>query len=193
MSHSDENGSDSIPQIDWERLITLLEIYLPKLVKRCELTIDKRFESKFDQNDIVGTVKRTLVKRVRAGTIKICHDEVRFWTLLTTLADRKISNKVRFFTTIKNDIDRQSNNFANLQSLLSREPGPEEATSFVDMLEWLSNRVEPEEMEILHLRLEGKTNREIADTLGVVERTISRKFRVIKEKLEPYYDVLHPQ
>jgi DNA-directed RNA polymerase specialized sigma24 family protein len=57
------------------------------------------------------------------------------------------------------------------------------------MLErWLEALADPDLVQIALLRLEGYTNPEIAEKRGCVERTIERKFALIRDTLTSLFD-----
>jgi RNA polymerase sigma factor (sigma-70 family) len=168
--------------IDVEQLNKLFEAFLPKLIRQAENRIADRYKQKFDGNDIAATVCRTVFRRFKEGKFKF-GDDAELWRLMTTISIRKISNKVRAENTQGRSIDREVDGDPEFQLALSREPSPEDSAQFVDLLERLGQHLDTETMEVLNLRLTGMTAREIADQLGVVERTVTRKLAVIKEEL----------
>lgn len=177
------NQEESTPsEVDLEELNRLFETYLPKLIRQAENRIADRYKQKFDGNDIAATVCRTVFRRFKEGKFKF-GDDAELWRLMTTISLRKISNKVRAENTQGRSIDREVYADPEFQMALSREPSPEASAEFVDLIERLGGRLDAETMAVLNLRLTGMTAREIADQLGVVERTVTRKLAVIREEL----------
>ena len=159
----------------------LFEMYLPKLVRLAESRISGRMKTKFDSADVVGTVCRTVVRRVQEGTFRF-EDDAAFWRLLVTIAKRKISNKVRVFLTQGRSIDKEISEAAN-SILATPEPSPDEAVAFAESLDILLSKLDEQEQQIFLMRIENYKFQEIADRLGVSERTARRKMNLIKEKL----------
>ena len=169
-------------QIDMEQLNKLFETFLPKLIRQAESRIADRYKQKFDGNDIAATVCRTVFRRFKEGKFKF-GDDAELWRLMTTISLRKISNKVRAENTQGRSIDREVYADPEFQLALSREPSPDDSAQFVDLIERLGTKLDEETMAVLNLRLTGATAREIADELGVVERTVTRKLAIIREEL----------
>ena len=171
--------NEDIP--DESELNRLFEMYLPKLVRVADSRISSRMKSKFDSGDVVGTVCRTVVRRFQDGTFRF-EDDAGFWRLLVTIAKRKISNKVRHFSTDGRSIDREISEAAN-SIVTMPEPSPDEAVAFSESLQILMSKLNEQEQQIFMMRIENYQFQEIADKLGVSERTPRRKMDIIKEKL----------
>src|SRR5262249_30440391 len=71
-----------------------------------------------------------------------------------------------------------------LFELLDREPTPEEAVAFLDQLEHFLARLRPDHRRILEMRLQGHSNEEIAQELGIYDRKIRRGLERIREQAE---------
>ena len=68
---------------------------------------------------------------------------------------------------------------------IGREPSPEFAAEVAEECRRLLDELGAEELQAVALaKLEGYSNAEIAVRLGVVERTVERKLRVIRELWE---------
>ncbi len=175
-----EESPISMPDEDLNRLF---ETYLPKLVRMAENRISSRLKSKFDSDDVAGTVFRTVVRRFKEGKFKF-EDDAEFWRLLVTIAKRKISNKVRHFNTQSRSIDGEVSEVAS--AILARpEPGPADAAAFEESLQILLGSLDDQERQIFLMRMEGHDFHEIGDLLvvPVSERTVRRKMKLIREKL----------
>jgi RNA polymerase sigma factor (sigma-70 family) len=168
------------------RLEHLINEFIPSLLICAKNQISDRYSSKFDHEDIAQTVLRSVVRRVNSGKIKIGDDDGQFWPLLLTIMKCKIYNRVRSFKTKKRNINRQTHQVEDFQQAFSREADPQDAACFIELIEWLSARLPPQEMEIIQLKLEGRTIREIAEKLGVVKKTVSRKLRIISKVMQEY-------
>ena len=178
---------DKIADAELDRLF---EMYLPKLLRLAENRIAERFKSKFDSGDIAGTVCRTIVRRISEGKFSF-EDDAGFWRLLVTIAKRKISNKVRHFSTGSRSVDKEISEAAN-SIIKSPEPGPDEAAAFAELLHNLLDQLDEQEQKIFLMRTENHQFQEIADELGVAERTPRRKMKVIKEKLLEIFEKDQP-
>ena len=101
------------------------------------------------------------------------------WGLVATIANNKIKKQVEYYSTLKNDVrkeqpmDRDSDGVSPEPA--STEPTPEEIAQWADTLQVIRGRLNPESFVVLALKLEGLTDQEIADQLGVTRHTISNK------------------
>jgi len=173
----------SLSQQDLDRLF---EEYLPKLIRLAEGRIASRFKGKFDEHDIAGTVCRSAFRRWKEGRF-VFDDDAEFWRLLVTITRRKICNKVRDYNTQSRSIEKEVSEAAN--SILSTpEPDPADAAAFEESLTILASRLDEQEKYVFTLRMEGREYHEIADLLGVSERTVRRKISVIRQRLEGLFD-----
>jgi len=67
--------------------------------------------------------------------------------------------------------------------LMAPEPGPSEAVTFEESLRLVNERLDPQEREVLLMRMEGREYYEIAELLNVSERSIRRKMVVVKGRM----------
>ena len=73
---------------------------------------------------------------------------------------------------------------AGFDSLAAAEPTPESVVALSHLISELMDKLEDDRLrEIAQLRLSGHTNREIAETLQCVERTVERKLARIRHSL----------
>ena len=168
-------------KLDDIELNRLFEKYLSRLIRYSNKRLSPRLKAKFDADDIVGTVWRTIVRRVDQGEFR-AFDDADFWRLLITVAFRKISKKVRRYNTVARSIKDEVANVAS-QIAKSPEPNPEDALAFAESLEILFSKLNDIEQQIFSLRADNLTYQQIADKLMIAERTVKRKMVVIREKL----------
>lgn len=163
----------SEPELD-----RLFETYLPKLVRLADGRISERFKSKFDSDDIAATVCRSVFRRFREGKF-VFDDDAEFWRLLVTIAKRKISNKVRHYSTVRRSVAQEISEVASVL-LEAPEPSAEDVVAFEESLRILNEQLDDERRQVLLLRMEGREYHEIADIMGISERTVRRKMTLIK-------------
>ena len=72
---------------------------------------------------------------------------------------------------------------AGLAAVQAPDPTPERIAELEEQCQILLNSLESEQLRtVARLKLEGHTSNEIADQLGVVERTVERKLRLIRNQ-----------
>lgn len=171
-------NSDSMSDDELNRLF---ETYLPKLIRLADQRISTRVQAKFGSDDVAATVCRSVFRRFKEGKFRF-DDDAGFWRLLVTITKRKISNKVRHFSTQSRSVaDEMSDTAAYI--LTAPEPGPSEAVAFEESLSIVTESLDPQEREVFLLRMEGREYHEIAELLKVSERTVRRKMEVIKFRM----------
>lgn len=168
----------TIPESELNRLF---ETYLPKLVKLADSRIAEWLQKNFGPDDIAATVCKSVFRRFKEGKFRF-DDDAEFWRLLVIITKRKISNKVRHYSTKSRSSELEVSLVAN-EILSLPEPGPDDAAAFRESMKLLTQQLDSQENEVLLLRMDGHEYHEIADRLGVSERTVRRKMDVIRERM----------
>lgn len=107
-------------------------------------------------------------------------DRSALWPLLVAITANKCTDLVRRETRGAGATPDPT----ALQHIISREPAPEFACQLADQLARLFRRLDgtgdPTLRRVAMLRLNGLTHNEIADELGSVRETVSRKLQLIE-------------
>jgi DNA-directed RNA polymerase specialized sigma24 family protein len=148
----------------------------------------------YDDDDVAVSAFHSLFLGVRERRYQLA-DRTDFWRLLLTIAERKISERVRYETRGKRDVRRVAQNSVFLrlpkeqqddgrggvESLAGREPTPEFAAEVGETCEALLALLPNDAYRrIALLRLENHTAEEIAAELDCTRRTVQRKLLVIR-------------
>jgi RNA polymerase sigma-70 factor (ECF subfamily) len=166
---------------DAARLI--VERYVDRLVALARQRLSPRLARRFDPEDVLQSVFRTFFDRAKAGQFHLeGPDDLS--KLLTRITIHKTLRQVAFHRAAKRNPDRETAHAEDepqkLLELLDREPSPEEANVFVDLLDDFLSQLQTQDRQIIELRLQGQTNLEIADRLGVSERKVRRLMERIR-------------
>ena len=166
----------------------LYERYLQKLLNLVGQHLSRKFNPRFDPEDVVQSVFHSMFRRARAGNFTF-QDDSDFWKLLLTIALNKVRNKVRHHQAEKRDPSRES----RVQNVdrpdeyiidrLCHKPTALETVSFADLFTVVLDSLEPREQQLIHYRLEQYTQKEIAQQLNVDERTVRRMFVRIRQRV----------
>jgi RNA polymerase sigma-70 factor (ECF subfamily) len=155
----------------------LFDRYVDQLVAVARRRISQRLASRIDAEDIVQSVFRTFFHRAREGKFHL-EDPDDLCKLLARITVHKTFRQIAFQKRGKRDAGRETAQSDDSQDLLMKllagEPTPEEATAFLDQLEHFLGQLKPQDRRILELRMEGYSNVEIADKLGITDRKIRR-------------------
>jgi RNA polymerase sigma factor (sigma-70 family) len=160
----------------------LVDRYMARLTALARANLSRRLARRLDPEDIVLSAWRSFFVATRGGRIEVPADD-ELWPLLLTLTLRKLRRQVA-----RHEADKRSVNDEGSDPLgpawievVSRDPTPEEAALAADQLESLLQDLSDSDREIVVHRLQGWTNPEIAERLGVSERTIGRAIQRIRE------------
>ena len=170
---------------------TILSHYLPKLIRLAERNLSPQLRRKIDENDIGGTVMRTIIRQAREGVLTIEESE-DFWKLLVAITLNKVRKKARFWKQQKRSISREQELAADgpkmediavdLSAPLN-DPTDDEGQAFAAILEKLSGNLDETCQNVLALKMEGLTHIQIAEKLGVSTRSVTRYVTRIQQEL----------
>ena len=191
---SDEELTDAELVERWragdEQAATILhERYLGKLLNLVGRHLAGKFNSRLDPDDVVQSVFRSIFRLTREGRFEFEGDG-DFWKLLLTMALNKVRNTVRHHQAGKRDPAMESISTSGdgmdgyIVNRLSSQPTIQEIVSFTDMLEQVLKRLDPEQQLLIQYRIEGYTQKEIAEKLSVDDRTVRRMFANIRTRGE---------
>ena len=151
-----------------------------KLLYLVQRNIAARFSSRFDADDIVQSVMRTVFRQAQAGGINVA-DSNELWRLISVIALNKVRNRVKKESAQKNSAARTVSG-SELFPMIA-EPLDQDAVEVADLLEAVSNALDPNAAATLRLLLEERSQDEIAETIGVTTRSVRRYKEMILEQL----------
>jgi RNA polymerase sigma factor (sigma-70 family) len=179
-------GNEAARRI-WER-------YLPRLLTLARRYLDRRIRVLHGEEDVVQSMGRSFFNRVRRGKFDL-GDRDALWALLVAITLNKVRNAADHHFAAKRDVRRkqplpssdESRSDAPHQALIPEadEPTPAEAAALNEALERrLQDLPDPDLRQVALMKLEGYTNREIADALRCGERSVERKLNLIRKRWE---------
>jgi RNA polymerase sigma factor (sigma-70 family) len=154
--------------------------YRQRLCALVEKELGQRFAGREDPEDAVQSALRSLYRGVHAKRFCIDHSSA-LWKLLAQIVRRKVLRHVEHHAAAKRSPQREVQ--AEEDQLTAREPTPAEAAELADLLAQLVSRLEPAEVEILRLRLQGFSKAEIAHEESCTEGTVRYRLERIRELL----------
>jgi DNA-directed RNA polymerase specialized sigma24 family protein len=156
----------------------LWECYFPRVLALAENKLG-HVGGMADAEDVAASVLDSLLQGARAGRFSRLSNRNDLWSLLFAITQQKAVSLLRYHRAKKRSAGAGQ---VGLDELPADEPSPEFAALFEDLVRGLFDRLESVELcRIARLRLEGWTNLEIADQLGVAVRTVERKLRLIEK------------
>ena len=160
-----------------------------RLVGLAGSRLDSTIRQKVGPLDVVQSAMKSFFVRNAAGQFEI-RDWESLWTLLTVITVRKCVRQARRFRCARRDVRREaalrpaSDHSKPRWELASADPTPSQAAVRAETLEQLMTALEPRDRQILGLRLQGYTVREISERVGYAERTVHRVLTHVRSHLE---------
>lgn len=173
----------------------LWEAYFEKLVRLAKRKLDGVALRAADEEDVALSAMDSFYRGLTSKKFEEIADADSLWKLLVTITARKVCARKRLHFAQKRGAGRvrgesiflHAGNDDSLQDggigdVLGNEPTPEFAHNVAENTRELIQSLEDETLKkIVLLTLEGYTNSEIAEKLGVVRRTIERKLKIVRE------------
>lgn len=170
---------------DEEAANALYEQYFAKLMPIVTGHVGQSIQPEFDPEDVLQSAFCTVFRRISKGEFTFGSDR-DVWKLLVTIALNKLRQKVGRATTQKRDIKRklgESDFDGLLAAQLSESPGISEAAEFAELVRRIFGILSEQERLLLQWSMEGYGQLEIADRLGVTDRTVRRMWDRIRARL----------
>jgi RNA polymerase sigma-70 factor (ECF subfamily) len=165
----------------------LFERYSGRLVALARARIGHRLGRRVDPEDVVQSVFRTFFRRAQTGELHV-YDPDHLCALLARITIHKALDQVSFHKAAKRnfnlDADSGSPEHEMIAQVLDREPTPEAVNLFLDQLQHLFGQLQPEERQVLEMRMQGYTVEEIARRLNTYDRKIYRILERIRALAE---------
>jgi RNA polymerase sigma factor (sigma-70 family) len=142
-----------------------------------------------DEEDVLVSVFDRLFRAVKEDRFARLEDRDDLWQVLLMLTERKVADQYRKSMAQKrgggkvaSEAEFADLNLAEIQELADRDPNPELIVSFNETVGRAIHRLdEPKARNVALLKLEGYSNREIADKVEISLSSVERKLRVIRK------------
>ena len=160
---------------------------LDRLLPLAKAKLSSRSQRLIDEEDVLISVFDRFFVAAKAGRFGELNNRTDLWQILLMLTERKVIDQYR-----RDSADKRGSvqthteaelplTLDSLQELADKHPSPEMVSTFNDSLDWAINRLGNKTRDVALLRLEGYSNREIAQKLDIGLSTVERKLRVIRE------------
>ena len=169
--------------------------YFRDLLELARNNLNQRIRPREDEEDVLQSMYKSFCLRQQRGEFDLSGRDA-LWSLLVTITLRKARNAAKKHGRDRRDVAREqtiaggdeaeSAHWA-LEQMEASGPSPAEAAVLNEALERrLEALGDPDLRKIALLRLEGHTNREIADQSNCTERSIERRLERIRSKWMSY-------
>lgn len=139
-----------------------------------------------DSTDLVQSVHHCLLMGIKNQRFDIGSPQ-KLIALACTLARRKVARKWRLHRRqVHHGPPTGESGYisSTLSSIANPHAGPAEVAQFNDQLFLLCERMNPFERKMLQMRLDGYTNGEVAESLGIHPAAIRVRWTRLKQRLE---------
>jgi RNA polymerase sigma factor (sigma-70 family) len=190
LRSDDSSVRNRAAQLIWER-------YFRALLELARDNLDRRVRRRAGEEDVLQSMYKSFCLRQQRGEYKLANRK-SLWKLLVMITLNKTRDVAKYHRRKRRDVVRDqimpgdnetdSARWA-LEQMEATEPSPKDAAVLNDALEQrLEALADPGLQQIALWLLEGYTNREIADKLGCVERTVERRLKLIRDTMASFDD-----
>src|SRR5262249_43599934 len=132
----------------------LFDRYVDRLVALARNRLSQRLAGRVDPEDVGQSVFRTFFNRAKAGQFRI-QDADDLCKLLVRITIHKTLRQVAYHKAAKRNLNLEQGqgleSHDNLLDVISPEPTPEEANTFLDQLEHFLNKQKPMDRQIIEM------------------------------------------
>ncbi len=189
----------------WQRMIDglrggdpeIIEQFVAKyghsLEKVADNNIATQMGRRFGGDDVMQSVCRTFLRRVEVGQFEL-DDSESLWRLLCAITLTKVREKARYHMRKKRSLGQEARASGDderggaMFDMQAPDPTPSIQIEFADTFEHLIAQLDDEERVVVDMKLQQKSNAEIADKLGSSERTVRRLLGKMMSKFETILD-----
>ncbi len=171
--------------------------YFPRPPRGSRKNLNRRIRRREDEEDVLQSMYNSFCQRQRRGEFDLDGRDA-LWGLLVTITLRKVRSTARRHAREVRDIAREQtvpyddaseSPRWSLEQMDAAGPSPAEAAVLNEALERRLEALGDSDLQQIALwRLEGDTNREIADKLGAPERSVERRLERIRSRWKSYDD-----
>ncbi len=136
-------------------------------------------------DDVLQSVYRTFFRRMADGQFAL-DDAGALWRLLCAITLTKVREQARFHTRQRRSFQADVPVDPQTPLTAERVTPPDEAAAFVELFEQVLASLSEDERAIVDLKLQDRSNAEIAGALGCSERTVRRMLAGVRVAFESH-------
>ena len=162
-------------------LLTRYEAEVRLVVRR---QLPRLLRSRFDSLDFLQSVWGSFFQKVREGGAEF-EDTRHLVAFLARAAKNKVIDEYRRAASRKQDMHREEPIWSDdhhLRDFQSADDTPSQVAQAGDMLGKLRRLIPPDRIEVLELKAQGLSSREIGEQLGMSERTVQRVIEELRQR-----------
>jgi len=162
----------------------LLDRYSIRLVALVANRLNRRYQSAIDPSEVVQSAMGSFFDAARHSRIQVS-GSVSLWRLLATFARRKMARSIERQSAIKRGGEQTRVSLETIESQLSESVDPDSGDEAEQFVATLKAELPNDQFVIVEGLLAGQTQRELAESLGIDERTVRRRLSRVRELLGP--------
>jgi RNA polymerase sigma factor (sigma-70 family) len=181
-------GDQGVAQEFWEQYGKLLH-------QVAQQHLAEGLRRRVGPEDVVQSACRTFLRRAKEGEFQLA-DSAALWSLLCAITLTKVRELTRYHLRQKRGLDREAHLATGSDDSCTGDAGPAapgptpaEAAEFADQFQQLLTSLDPEERQIVELKLQDYTHEEVAQLLGCSERTVRRIVKRVQARLVSTFSV----
>lgn len=172
----------------------LVARYFQKIAQFAEGKLRRGIRVTDDGEDIAISVLHTITRNSAKGRFPDLQDRDDLWFLMIVIAQHAVIDKKR--TELRRErqaapvhtmTDLLELYNVDLEDFLGNDNSASKLLEIIDCWDELLKKLpDDRNREVAKLKMQGYSNREIADILGMVPRTVDRKIRLIAQRWQSY-------
>lgn len=162
----------------------LFDRYAIRLVALVGSRLNRRYKASIDPNDVVQSAMGSFFDAARHSRIEVSRS-VSLWRLLATFARRKMARSIERQSAVKRGGDQFRHSLDSVQSQITSKHALDQNNEANEFIATLKSELPDDLFVIVEGILAGQTHRELAESLGVDERTVRRRLSRVRERLAP--------
>ena len=167
----------------------LWDAYFHRLVALARSRLRGTPRGMADEEDVALSAFDSFIRGVEQGRFPKLEDRDDLWQLLVVLTQRKAVDRLvyemrdkRDFRRLRADLDASASNGDLLRELIGREPDPAFAAEVGEEYQRLLKMLPDDECRRIAVsKMEGCTNEEVRERLGVALATVGRRLALIRK------------
>jgi len=195
---TDEDITQLIGQVrqgDGRAAERIWELYFGQLVRLAARRLNTMSKRDSDEEDVALSAFHSFWKRAADDRFAQLENRDDLWRLLVTITRRKSSSFIKYHTAAKRgggktrgesvfNAGGDSDHAMGIEQIPDEAPSAEVADGVFSTCTDLLDSLDDQLRRVALLRIEGYTNAEIAERLGMAVRSVTRKIALIRQKWE---------
>ncbi len=177
LLHEWKAGDEKAAEVLFNRYaIRLVALVASRLNRKCQAAIDP--------SEIVQSAMGSFLNAAKHSRIQVS-GSVSLWRLLATFARRKMARSIERHSATKRSGGRTQVSFDAIHAQLGSGPDDDTGSEADEFLSTLKMELTYDLFVVAEGLLAGRTQRALAESLGIDERTVRRRLTRLREMLAP--------